>query len=375
MIKNSRPRIALLGMGTLGGEPLGQGIPVIRDLFDRLSNDFDVVFYSFKSVDKTQIPTTICVRQTISWRFIPGRIKFFLIPILFAVDHIFNPCDVIFSVSIYPTGKWSIALGKLFRIPVIVQIIAFEAVTESNLVQGDLTKPWLKTITKKVCERANAVVAVAEYQKKIAEKNLPTVKNMTVLPLRINPKMFPYYERVITFPVQFLHIGYYGLVKDQDTMFRAFAKVAQVFDCHLTVIGNGYNTPKLHFLLNDLKIADRVKLVGLIKQSDLPKYYRDAHLLLHTARYETGCAVIQEAMASGVAVCGTEVGILSDIGDRYAAIVPVGDSDTLAKKILHLIRNPSFYQEMREEAHQWIVTYDAQWSADLYRDFIKGIIK
>ena len=97
-------------------------------------------------------------------------------------------------------------------------------------------------------------------------------------------------------------------------MFRAFAKVAQKIDCHLTVIGEGFNIDKVREMMKDLRIDDHVTFTGSVSQSQLPQYLRKAHILLHTARFETGCAVIQEAMSSGVAVVGTRVGILSDIG-------------------------------------------------------------
>ena len=123
----------------------------------------------------------------------------------------------------------------------IVQIIAFETVNELNSLQGDLTKPGLRKITNYVCEKATALVAVAEYQKKVTHESLPTTRKIDVLPLRIDPQKFPYRPKVITLPVEFIHVGYYSRVKDQDTMFSAFASVAQVINCHFTVIGEGYN--------------------------------------------------------------------------------------------------------------------------------------
>ena len=96
-------------------------------------------------------------------------------------------------------------------------------------------------------------------------------------------------------------------------------------------------------LLKELGIQEHVTFTGELGQSDLPKYFDNAHILLHTARFETGCAVIQEAMASGVAVCGTEVGILADIGERYALMVHPQDSEGLAEKIISLVNNPQLY--------------------------------
>ena len=374
MKRNSKPRLALFGYGILGGGTLGHGIPVLADLFERLSNDFEIVYYCFVKINTAQVPPNVKVRQVTSIR-LPGRVKFFLLTLSCAIDHIRNPFSIIFAVSIFPTAQWALRVGKAFKIPVVVQIIALEAVALEDIGYGNLVNPQLRKITKGVCERADFLVAVAEYQKDIAVTSLPTQRDIVVLPLRIDVRNFPYNDRKISFPVQFIHIAYYSPIKDQDTMFRAFAKVAQEIDCHLTVIGEGFKIDKVRQMMKDLRIDDRVTFTGSVSQSQLPQYLRKAHILLHTARFETGCAVIQEAMSSGVAVIGTRVGILSDIGDHYAISVPVGDDEQLTNEILKLVSNSQMYDRIRKEAYQWIVKYDAVWAYEKYRSFLKGVVK
>jgi glycosyltransferase involved in cell wall biosynthesis len=257
---------------------------------------------------------------------------------------------------------------------VIVQLIALEvgAMPEIN-IKGFLV-PRLRKIILHVCRNADALVTVSAYQKKIALASLPFDREIVNLPLRINTKNFRYKNRVVTSPVQFIHIAFYSPIKDQDTMFAAFSKVSKVVDCHLTVIGKHFDIPKVHDMLDHLNISDKVTFAGFVSNVELPVYLDKAHILLHTARFETGCAVIQEAMASGVAVCGTDVGLLSDIGDKYAVIVPPQDVALLATMILQLINDPSLYKRMTTEAYQWICTYDAAWAYRNYYDFIEGVL-
>lgn len=369
-----KPRLALFGYGILGGGTMHHGIPVLTDLFDRLSDDFDIVYYCFANISPEHVPSEIQVKQATSLP-LPGRIKFFLLSLVFAFDQIRNPFSLIFAVSVYPTGLWAVRLGRIFKIPVAVQIIALEAVALEDIGYGNLVYPWLKKITQRVCERADALIAVAEYQKNIAISSLPTSRKIEVLPLRINCSNFPFKDRKLTYPVQFIHIAYYSPIKDQDTMFRAFSAIAEKIDCHLTVIGEGFDILKVSRLLDDLKITERITFTGTILQSQLPKYLANAHILLHTARFETGCAVIQEAMSSGVAVAGTRVGILYDIGDRYAVSVPVGDDEQLAEKTLALINDGKLYDRIRMESRQWISKYDAVWAYENYLKFLKKMIK
>jgi len=352
---------------------LGDGIPVLKDLFNRLSNDFEIVYYCFVRIHTCNVPTNIRVRQVTNLP-LPGRLKFFLLSIVCAFDHIRNPFSLVFAVSIYPTGHWALRVGRIFRIPTVVQIIALEAVALTDIGFGNLVDPWLRKITGRVCEQADVLIAVAEYQKNIAICSLPTSRSIVVLPLRINCDNFPFNDRKITYPIRFIHIAYYSPIKDQDTMFRAFSALTREIDCHLTVIGEGYDDIRIKSLLEDLKIMDRVTFTGTIEQSQIPKYLANVHILLHTARFETGCAVIQEAMASGVAVAGTRVGILDDIGDGYAISVPVGDDKQLSERILALINDELLYDRIRKKSYQWISKYDAVWAYEKYRDVLMGVV-
>jgi glycosyltransferase involved in cell wall biosynthesis len=369
MEKIKKPRIALLGSGILGGGPLGLGIPTLTDLFDRLCSDFDIVFYSFNSINTALIPKGIKVRQI--YKGIPGRINFALLSGRIIRDHLVNPYSLIFAVSVYPSGKWAVRLGRLLSIRVITQIIALEAVALHDIGYGNLIIPWLAKVTRSVCEKTDVLVTVAYHQKRVAEQSLPTDRDIVVLPLRINRERFPYHKRSIAYPVQFIHIAYYSPIKDQDMMFRAFAKVTSKIDSRLVVIGDGYNVPKVHTLLAELGIKDKITFAGIVPQYELPEYLKRAHILLHPSRFETGCAAIQEAMASGVAVCGTDVGILSDIGDSYAMVVPVGNSELFAEKIMELINDPDLYDEKTERAYKWISEQGAVWSYKNYLNFLE----
>src|SRR5258705_10099517 len=257
MKKGSRARIALVGMGILGGGPLGQGIPALADLFNRLSFYYQIEFYSFNRVDVSQVPFSIRVKQASNWK-IPGRLKYLMLAMRLMIDHTCRPYDLLFAVAAYPTGRYAVILGKLLGRPVIVQYIALEAACLPEIDYGNLCKPWLGKITKWVSEESTALVMITDYQKKIAVQNLPTMRNIDVLPLRIIPQNFQFVKRQITFPLQFIHIAYYSPVKDQLTLFRAFAEVTKRFDCHLTIIGSGFDIPQVTESLKELGLINKI---------------------------------------------------------------------------------------------------------------------
>jgi glycosyltransferase involved in cell wall biosynthesis len=174
--------------------------------------------------------------------------------------------------------------------------------------------------------------------------------------------------------LQFVQIGFYGPIKDQDTMFQAFAIIAEKIACHLTLLGERFDSAQAQQMLVDLKIKDKVTVAGYVKNNELKMYLDKSHILLHTALFESGCAVIQEAMASGVVVCGTQVGLLHDIGSQYALIVPPQNPKALGLSVIKLVNDPDLYESISTEAHKWIMQNDAAWSYEKYLNFFNEVI-
>jgi glycosyltransferase involved in cell wall biosynthesis len=368
----SKPRVALFAAGVIGGGNIGYGIPVLRDLFVRLSADYNIILYSFSEKDESKTASGIRVRR-ISWK-LPQKLKFLMLCSLFITDHFFNRFSLIFAVSVSPAGHWAVRMRRLFEVPVVVQLIGFEAAALPDIGYGGLLKPQLREITTRVCTKSDVLVVLAEYQRQIARKSLNSGREMELLPVRVDCNKFVYRKRWITFPIQFLHIGYYSKIKDQDTMFSAFAIVSQVIDSRLTVIGDGYGIPKVSGLIKQLGIEGKVTFIGEIPESQIAAHFDDKHFLIHTSRFEAGCAVIQEAMASGVAVCSTDVGFISDLGDAYAVTVPVGNYEELAKKILQLAHDHEAYDRLTSKAYDWIRKHDLGWSVTAYDMMLKKLL-
>src|SRR5687767_13978154 len=98
MPKKSKPRIMVFAKGVIGGGRQGYGIPLLRDHIDKLSEDFDIVLYSFSPVNESKVLNTITVRQVLV--NLPLRYRALLLSFKFAVDQILRPSDILFAISI-----------------------------------------------------------------------------------------------------------------------------------------------------------------------------------------------------------------------------------------------------------------------------------
>ncbi len=370
-----KPRIAFLGagVGLHGEEGEGNGIPVLIALLERLAVDFDVVIYSLIRVKEKSVPNGVRLRQ-ITKRKIPGYAQYILLILAFTRDHFRRPFSIINAISAFPAGRMAIILGRIFGRPVIVHLIGSETVRMPEIGYGDLIVPRLEKITSWVCRKADVLIALTAYQKNMTEKNLQLNRDVTVLSPSVDIKKFPFRERSISYPIRFLHVASFHPVKDQETLFQAFAKIALQVDSALTLVGDGFNDPVVEQMLIHFGIENKVIRAGLVSHHEIWRHFDHAHILLHTSRYESQCGAVLEAMASGVPVCGTEVGILADLGQPFAVVVPPNNPDELAHQTLALIHDAGRYQLQQKLAREYLVSHDADWAAKKYKDlFVKWI--
>jgi glycosyltransferase involved in cell wall biosynthesis len=98
-------------------------------------------------------------------------------------------------------------------------------------------------------------------------------------------------------------------------------------------------------LAESLNILDAIKFVGWISNENLPLYLNSADVYVSTSLLDSGLsASTAEAMACGLPV------VISDSGDNKiwikdgenGFIFPLGDSKSLAEKVIYLLRNENF---------------------------------
>jgi glycosyltransferase involved in cell wall biosynthesis len=96
-----------------------------------------------------------------------------------------------------------------------------------------------------------------------------------------------------------------------------------------------------------------IRYTGYLSEpGDVARYYRCADLLLHSANAENFPLVVLEAMACGVAVVATGVGGIPEqiVNGQTGFVVPRGDSEAMAERVLHLMQHPDECQRMGEAA-------------------------
>lgn len=167
-----------------------------------------------------------------------------------------------------------------------------------------------------------------------------------------------------------LAVGGLRKVKDFPTLFRAFARLREVREVRLLILGEGKERQRLERLARRLGVADQVHLPGFVA-NPFPYMARSRVLALTSVREGLG-NVLVEAMALGTPVVATECteGIRVLLRDgEMGGLVPVGDDQALARALQLALDSPTDPEMLAQLTRP----YGREAASRAYLDFCAGL--
>lgn len=143
--------------------------------------------------------------------------------------------------------------------------------------------------------------------------------------------------------------------KGVDVLLEALARVRTPFEC--VVLGDGNHRAHCEALSARLGLADRVKFVGFVPQSEIAAYYRDASLAVMSSVWpEPFGATGLEAMRCGLPVVAFNAGGIREwlIDGWNGFLVPWMDRARYAASVEELLSDKSLARKMGEHGRQWV---------------------
>jgi glycosyltransferase involved in cell wall biosynthesis len=367
-------RVAVWLQGGIGGGNYSQGYPPLFYFIMGLGRTFQITVYSVFPANEDFQPENFVFRS-VDRRIKNAKLRTLLLIILFIRDHLRVRFALLHAFWVYPAGTIAVILGKLLRIPSIVTVQGGEVAAIKEINYGNMLRPWLKKVTMYTCENATVLNTISKFLLSQLERNGMKRKDGVVIPFGPDTSAFMYSEKNLTLPIQIIHVANLTEVKDQATLLNGFKKLRQKVNATLTIIGADYMNGKLHKLAEELGVTADTRFVGALPQHALPPYYAGAHFMIHTSLHEGQSGVIMEAMASGVVVCATPVGIAYDLGPSVFAIFDFKSSDGIADAIQELWRNPDEYHQRQKSARDYVMTHDAIWTQEQYSELYRQTVK
>ena len=155
-------------------------------------------------------------------------------------------------------------------------------------------------------------------------------------------------------------------------LLEAFAQ-ADVRNSYLAFAGDGPERSNLERRTTELGLADRVRFLGFLNQSQLPSVYCAADLFVLPSLFEPFGLVVNEAM-----LCGLPVAVSDRVGARFdlvrpdenGYVFPAGDVEALAAILREILPDPEKRVRMGAAARGRMET----WSPREYADsFVRAV--
>ena len=128
----------------------------------------------------------------------------------------------------------------------------------------------------------------------------------------------------------------------------------------LLIVGDGPEREALKLQITNYKLQKNVVLEPWT--NNLSSYYKTADLFLLTSNYEGYGRTVVEAMAAGLPV------VMTDVGLAVGSVVPVGDKDLLTQRLNYLIENKFARENILNGQIKVLGLYDTK---EVYLNLIK----
>lgn len=266
-----------------------------------------------------------------------------------------NKIDIIYLVTQPLTLFWGVIIGKVCRIPIVCLI-------GNTVVIGEHVK---LNIYKLLLPFVDRVVAQASIQKEHWIKNVGVPEHlMSVIyngvslerfDLEVNRK-----EKLFSLGIEPSHkiIGITGRLvklKGMDIFLRAARQIITFEqNVHFIVVGDGPEMPMLKSLSEELRLNDKLSLLGF--RDDLVELLSVFDIAVLSSRTEAFPMVLLEYMAAGKPVVATNVGSVQEVlTDRVTGLlVEPENANALADNIIYLLNNMGLAEKMGREARKTV---------------------
>jgi len=280
-------------------------------------------------------------------------------------EHRAAPFGLVQSFFSGTCGLIAVSAAFLLRIPSVVHVAGGEPVRLTDIGYGGRLR-WTGRLQERlVLSAASALTAASGPQRELlaglgaAARRVPLgIDCVQAWPAR------PPAPRPLDEPARLLHVASLNRVKDQATLLRALAQLAQRrHDFQVDMVGEDTLGGEIQRLAGELGLTDRLRFHGFMTQRELLPLMQSAHVLVMSSRHEAGPVVVLEAAAVGVPTVGTAVGHIAEWSPDAALAVPVGDWQSLAAALHRVLTDEDFRLDLARRAWTRAVWEDADHTA------------
>lgn len=131
-------------------------------------------------------------------------------------------------------------------------------------------------------------------------------------------------------------------------------------DVRMVIVGDGPSAAAVQAIVGErAELAHMVRFTGWVPNSEIPRYYALADVLIMPSEEEGFPRVLLEAMAAGVPFVATDVGGVRDLCDvaQQWGVVSPQDEDAFAKRVLALLNDAERRRSLAEVGLRHVQRY------------------
>ena len=159
-------------------------------------------------------------------------------------------------------------------------------------------------------------------------------------------------------PRERINLLYHGRVVEQQKNAVSLVRLGAILHerripFHMTIVGEGADKDRCRSLAADLGLTDFVDFQNACSYGELVSYFSEHHVSVLTSSHEGFCFSLAEAMSAGLPGLAFECG---GVIEEYlhngvnGFVVPFGDLEGMAERILLFLENPMLWKQFSAAA-------------------------
>ncbi|PIR52116.1 hypothetical protein COU77_02135 [Candidatus Peregrinibacteria bacterium CG10_big_fil_rev_8_21_14_0_10_49_16] len=149
--------------------------------------------------------------------------------------------------------------------------------------------------------------------------------------------------------------------------------LVHIKDKQLLIIGDGPLLSRLQSHVSRLALTKRVTFTQwLPEKNDVYRAIQSAKVMVVPSKSEGGPRVALEAMALGVPLIATRVGVLKELEKGKMYLPTTGEPDDLVDKIGHLLSDNALFTEYARRGRDILTMYSCEKLVREYAQFLKS---
>ncbi len=290
----------------------------------------------------------------------------------------------------FKKGKWLMSADNPFETGLVCAILALAGRGKLYMqVHTDFLSPlfykaswkeWVRSkIAMSVIRRADCVRVVSERIRRSLVRGLAIPESrISVLPIATDVQHFinaspdaVLQKRLARFDFVMVAVGRF-VEKEKNFIMLIEAVRALVPECPriaLLLVGDGSDAPRYRALIATYGLEKHVMIEPW--RNDLASLYKTCDLFLMSSWFEGWGRVVVEAMAAGLPVIMTDVGLAGEIvrNGENGIVVPLGNSSTYNAAVSELYHNPEKRKRLAEAGQNTVRTFPIQTDEEYFRRY------